>query len=415
MSQADDVLDEGLDGFDWESLKVTREAAGYTLESLSKELRITKESIVAIESGDVDKLPSPVFAKGYIRQYAALLGLNADEILAAYEDLMSLSQPQTRKSASRAAAKKAPKIDPKRHHDATPSGSSSGGGGKIVVVLLFLLLLAGGGYAVLHPSSPVSGLVASILNKDSVDEEPSEQGAPLSLPNMQNDTVPAETDEVSGLPAVDLPSDALGADTSVLSDSALGEAPETDLLNEETEANIAEELEPANTEVAPNELSSSVAAAESLEEQAAVEEQATAEAQASLLAEQENSAPTTLSETREQEVTEAAPLTSESLGVDLDELAAPVNEPVQPAAEPTERLVIGFTDDCWVEVRDGEGKLLVASIRNAERGVDVSTAALPLNVTLGALSAVAFVEFNGELVELSDTGRGNVSRLTLGE
>ena len=413
MSQADDVLDEGLDGFDWESLKVTREAAGYTLESLSKELRITKESIVAIESGDVDKLPSPVFAKGYIRQYAALLGLNADEILAAYEDLMSLSQPQTRKAASRAAAKKAPKIDPKRHHDATPSGSSSGGGGKVVVVLLFLLLLAGGGYAVLHPSSPVSGLVASILNKDSVDEEPSEQGAPLSLPNMQNDTVPAETDEVSGLPAADLPGDALGVDTSVLSDSALGEAAETDLSNEEAEANIAEELEPANTEVAPNELSSSVAAAESLEEQAAVEEQATAEAQASLLAEQENSAPTDLPEA--QQVTEAAPLTSESLGVDLDELAAPVNESVQPAAEPTERLVIGFTDDCWVEVRDGEGKLLVASIRNAERGVDVSTAALPLNVTLGALSAVAFVEFNGELVELSDTGRGNVSRLTLGE
>ncbi|MGB0468055.1 MAG: helix-turn-helix domain-containing protein [Pontibacterium sp.] len=76
------------------------------------------------------------------------------------------------------------------------------------------------------------------------------------------------------------------------------------------------------------------------------------------------------------------------------------------------RLQIEFTADCWTEVRDSGGKLLVASVRNAQRAVDVE-GELPFRITLGALSAVERLVLNDEPVELLKRGNGNVLRMTL--
>ena len=54
-------------------LKDTREEKGLTLDEVSTALFIKKRVIGAIESGDWDSLPYPVYVKGYINQYAALL------------------------------------------------------------------------------------------------------------------------------------------------------------------------------------------------------------------------------------------------------------------------------------------------------------------------------------------------------
>ena len=54
-------------------LKETREEKGLTLDEISKTLVIRKPVISAIEAGDWEKLPPPVYVKGYVNQYAALL------------------------------------------------------------------------------------------------------------------------------------------------------------------------------------------------------------------------------------------------------------------------------------------------------------------------------------------------------
>ncbi len=54
-------------------LRDTREEKGLTLDEISKALVIKKRIISAIESGDWDALPPPVYVKGYVNQYAALL------------------------------------------------------------------------------------------------------------------------------------------------------------------------------------------------------------------------------------------------------------------------------------------------------------------------------------------------------
>lgn len=100
-----------------------------------------------------------------------------------------------------------------------------------------------------------------------------------------------------------------------------------------------------------------------------------------------------------------------------DELSAPFisDASAEPAGivEPGMGLLaIRFGADCWVEVRDGSGRLLVGSVRNAERGVDVK-GELPFHITLGALSTVSELTLNGDAVELVKRGNSNVLRFTL--
>jgi cytoskeleton protein RodZ len=56
-------------------LRETREEKGLTLDDISKALIIKKPVISAIESGDWNSLPPPVYVKGYVNQYAALLNI----------------------------------------------------------------------------------------------------------------------------------------------------------------------------------------------------------------------------------------------------------------------------------------------------------------------------------------------------
>ena len=54
-------------------LRETREEKGLSFEEVSEALFIRKRVIGAIEAGDWDNLPHPVYVKGYVTQYAALL------------------------------------------------------------------------------------------------------------------------------------------------------------------------------------------------------------------------------------------------------------------------------------------------------------------------------------------------------
>jgi len=83
-------------------LKNTREEKGLTVDEVSNALFIKKRVIGAIESGDWDSLPYPVYVKGYINQYAALLNI-ADLIEA--EMISSENQPSSEVKGSAPAAK----------------------------------------------------------------------------------------------------------------------------------------------------------------------------------------------------------------------------------------------------------------------------------------------------------------------
>ncbi|MBT8087375.1 MAG: DUF4115 domain-containing protein [Gammaproteobacteria bacterium] len=74
-----------------ERLAKTRIAQDVAIVDIAKELHISEDKVEALERNDFEPLGAAVFAKGYIRKYAQLVGLDEAELLAEYETLASAS------------------------------------------------------------------------------------------------------------------------------------------------------------------------------------------------------------------------------------------------------------------------------------------------------------------------------------
>jgi cytoskeleton protein RodZ len=65
-------------------LRGAREARGLTIEAAAERLRLNAALVLAMEEDRLALLGAPVFVRGHLRNYTALLGLPEEEILAAY-------------------------------------------------------------------------------------------------------------------------------------------------------------------------------------------------------------------------------------------------------------------------------------------------------------------------------------------
>jgi len=64
-----------------EILRTTREAQGHTIADVAQALKLTQRQVDALESERFDMLPGVAFARGFLRNYAKLLGLDPDPLL----------------------------------------------------------------------------------------------------------------------------------------------------------------------------------------------------------------------------------------------------------------------------------------------------------------------------------------------
>ena len=70
-----------------ERLLVARNEKRVTVAEIAKELHISEQKVEALERNDFETLGAQVFAKGYIRKYAQMVGADADEVVADYDEL----------------------------------------------------------------------------------------------------------------------------------------------------------------------------------------------------------------------------------------------------------------------------------------------------------------------------------------
>ena len=105
-----------------QKLKQAREAQDFTLENASEATRIRTLYLQALEADDLSAMPSPVQARGFLRNYAEYLGLdldrlldelrtepkNADQIIGP-ADLLDTSETQTPEPSSSQEAAPLPK------------------------------------------------------------------------------------------------------------------------------------------------------------------------------------------------------------------------------------------------------------------------------------------------------------------
>lgn len=74
-------------------LRAAREAAGWRIEHVAAELLLPPERVAQLEADDYSSFGPAVFARGYLRRCAALLGVPEAEVLAAYEACTGRTSP----------------------------------------------------------------------------------------------------------------------------------------------------------------------------------------------------------------------------------------------------------------------------------------------------------------------------------
>ena len=69
-----------------DELREAREALGASVEDMSKQLRIRRVYLVALEEGRLKDLPSAAYAIGFVRNYAGALGLDVPDMVRRFRD-----------------------------------------------------------------------------------------------------------------------------------------------------------------------------------------------------------------------------------------------------------------------------------------------------------------------------------------
>lgn len=70
-----------------------RELRGLGRDEVARRTRLPPGVVEALESGDRDRLPARAYAVGYLRTFAAAVGLDADEVLLRFEEAAGQASP----------------------------------------------------------------------------------------------------------------------------------------------------------------------------------------------------------------------------------------------------------------------------------------------------------------------------------
>jgi len=113
-------------------LKEAREEKGITLEYLQETTKIQKRYLAAIEEENFQILPGKFYAKAFIKEYANAVGLDADELIASFEDSPPDEEAEEPTEYTRIKQSRADYQEPRNTASILP---------KITVILLILAII----------------------------------------------------------------------------------------------------------------------------------------------------------------------------------------------------------------------------------------------------------------------------------
>ena len=92
-------------------LRRQRELRQVTLREIADTTKISIRYLEALEDERFDVLPAPVFAKGFLREYARYVGLDADEVVNTYLTAQSRAEPGEEHAEARATRVRRPSLE----------------------------------------------------------------------------------------------------------------------------------------------------------------------------------------------------------------------------------------------------------------------------------------------------------------
>ena len=320
-----------------ETLRQARESNGWSLAEVALKLNLTVNSLSNLEAGAFDKLPGHTFARGYIRAYAKLLGMDQTVLVQQFD--------QSTGSDSR--------------------GSAVHSLGRIeepvrvshtilrIVSLLLLIAVIGGGFIWWQDQTSSRPKDVVSLSPEHVEVEGADGTTQIHPLDEPEDQAVAQG-QAEGATALVLPQAGTSADASTAAEAT---APA------------------AQAPAAPTQSTAPVVA------------------------------------------TPATPAPAVPT-VPAPVVTAPVapTVPAPAAAAPMAgqgQVQLRYTADCWTQVTDGTGKVLLSGLKRKGENVSVSGKP-PFTVRLG-FARGAQVSYNGQAVDVAPFTSGETARLKLGQ
>jgi len=178
--------------------KQEREKRGLSIKEVMEVTKISRRNIIALEEGNSEDLPHPVYAKGFVRSYARFLGLDGDELARAFDFDMDGGAEELEIT----------------QYDVTPGTdlafqeTDSGSGGKkssLPAILLIILLLGVLGglvyYFGFHQKAPVAVETSAV--EPITPKAASSVEAPQGASRVEETLQPTSTTSESGQPSAE--------------------------------------------------------------------------------------------------------------------------------------------------------------------------------------------------------------------
>tara|TARA_R110001592_G_C13190927_1_gene752667 strand:- start:14992 stop:15990 length:999 start_codon:yes stop_codon:yes gene_type:complete len=223
------------------SLQVGREAKGLSTAEAAASLRLPEKILIHLEAGRFENLPGDTFARGYVRSYARLLGLDANQLVLEYDRYRGVEVREQKVSG----------ID-----KLSQPGKISGMLVTWTTVIVAIAILA----SILlwwYDSQPeTSGQNVSTIAEQSIDEVevdamslpenfagdssifPSDSSDPLIAPTVTEEDASATSD----LPESDIPTEGAPAQTQIESAASIPPQVSADSSASESDVTAANEM-----------------------------------------------------------------------------------------------------------------------------------------------------------------------------
>ena len=156
-------------------LRKERENQRMTIQEIEEGTSIRASYIEAIESGEYDKMPGRVYAKGFIKNYANFLNLNGDEIVKQFmEEVTPVTEPVKVEEVKPESKSRTFSVSGRRLEEV---GSKISGNHIVAAIMVIAVLI--GGFFFFSSSNGVE--VAQVDSQKEISQTPTENVNPAPV------------------------------------------------------------------------------------------------------------------------------------------------------------------------------------------------------------------------------------------